>query len=468
MNPAFLRQRLVRIVTRPPELLYALSKHWFLTLFLVTGGTFAGWLVGMAEPKTYEGKAKLHVRSQEPADSYTDDEQALRRNRQLLPTQTSIIESEPVLRETVSHWVPRLFLPDAAEEDPSRNILPEFLRPLVRKIEKLLTFDDVDVQGLDYEGMIQGAVGNFRGRSEVKPIMQSSEVELTLYGTERKRIYEELHHWIEAYRNRVRELAGQRVQSTVRRRDEAYEKVVERARHELETWRRENPDVSEGKVERHNLEILRLQQRRDEILRRLGSDQPVQPEDLSELEKRIRALESRIEDRLAAGIPEDSTEIRTLRRQLESLRAQGDGEGSPGSEKDPSAARREKLNDEIDRLEEELDEHYAARERLKEQIRELDRLESRYERVMALRDVEENRDTLIKHSTVVVETIEEPVVSKSPYKYNPERKVALGAMGGLFFAVCFAIFVEMLCGKVRFKHDVIADFGLPVVVVFPK
>jgi hypothetical protein len=55
----YVKHRAVRVLTRLPELFYALGRHWFLILVCVGLAGVASWYVVLSLPLVYEGRAQI-------------------------------------------------------------------------------------------------------------------------------------------------------------------------------------------------------------------------------------------------------------------------------------------------------------------------------------------------------------------------------------------------------------------------
>ena len=68
--------------------------------------------------------------------------------------------------------------------------------------------------------------------------------------------------------------------------------------------------------------------------------------------------------------------------------------------------------------------------------------------------------------TVKIQELDAPSVSSEPV--SPFKNVLKGVLAGLMAGLGLAIFFELFSKKVRFKQDIIDEFGIPVVGVLPK
>ncbi|HZN58382.1 MAG TPA: hypothetical protein VFD71_09935, partial [Planctomycetota bacterium] len=80
----------------------------------------------------------------------------------------------------------------------------------------------------------------------------------------------------------------------------------------------------------------------------------------------------------------------------------------------------------------------------------------------------EETDRMELGKRVQVQTTERPTVDRKPYNTYPHRQVLYGTVGGIVLGLCLALVLELLSNKVRFKNDVITEFGIPVVGVIPR
>ena len=114
---------------------------------------------------------------------------------------------------------------------------------------------------------------------------------------------------------------------------------------------------------------------------------------------------------------------------------------------------------------------WDEKNRISDGLKELEDLDERYD--SANENVENFERVKLEalhllESPLNVQVSDEPAVDTSPVGMQPLGKVFLGSLAGLALGVVLAILREVLCGKVRFKHDLIEDFGLPVVSVVPR
>ena len=119
----------------------------------------------------------------------------------------------------------------------------------------------------------------------------------------------------------------------------------------------------------------------------------------------------------------------------------------------------------------ELRDHQTKRSRISDKLDEHENLGKRYDtatenfdrfEMMRL----ESLDLL--DSPLNIQVSDEPTVGTQPFSHYPLLKLSIGSLLGLFLGMGLAIFREVTCGKVRFKHDLIDDFALPVVGVLPR
>ena len=137
MNHALLRKRVVRIVTSPAEVLYAITRHWVLLVVCIAAGTLIMWKKEVGGIRIYEGHAQLLVN---PIDTLVVSQGANRSQgrsgdeiQRFLVSQTNILLSDSVLQKLIdkigpgtqntievqadylqqaAKWVPGLFFED--------------------------------------------------------------------------------------------------------------------------------------------------------------------------------------------------------------------------------------------------------------------------------------------------------------------------------------------------------------------
>ena len=76
MTLSFLGQRIARVLTRPPELLYAFTRHWFLILMCLLLATGVAWVVVASQSPVFQGRSQLLVTRNDPVSAtLTETEQ---------------------------------------------------------------------------------------------------------------------------------------------------------------------------------------------------------------------------------------------------------------------------------------------------------------------------------------------------------------------------------------------------------
>ncbi len=121
MNPEYIKKRALRILTTPPELLYAVSRHWFaIALCLGIGVSVTVAKVATDSP-FYGAKARLLIKEQgatvEQGPNGREGD-----SRRFLQSQVEILKSTSVLRALVRELgADQLILQDEGVAKPSET-----------------------------------------------------------------------------------------------------------------------------------------------------------------------------------------------------------------------------------------------------------------------------------------------------------------------------------------------------------
>jgi uncharacterized protein involved in exopolysaccharide biosynthesis len=132
-----------------------------------------------------------------------------------------------------------------------------------------------------------------------------------------------------------------------------------------------------------------------------------------------------------------------------------------------------KLRDAQTLAEAEMKRLFDVRGGMEDDLAQLRDLTAKYEeykteRESKARQMEEQDNKVVDIAAARVQVSDSPYVSQQPYNYHPFLYMAAGCGGGLFVGILLALALEIFSRKVRFKHDIIADYGLPVVGVVPR
>ena len=480
MNLPFLQQRMVRILTRPPEILYALTKHWFAVGVCVSLGTIATWSLVVSGPILYEGRAQLLINPDDPIMSRLNESPTTRGPSRLqlttfLAQQSSILRSDSVLRKLVS-------LSSNGNVAPPREPsgIQKKLRQLKSAISKTLMLPSTGSEKDDSGRDMQRAVEGFALRSEVIPNPEGNTVDLVVYGANTGSILAELHWWIEAYRSHLSDISRETWGDHLNRRAEKFDGAQKKAKAELDKFRDANPLVSEGRNEELTQRLLRINIDIAEIKSALHRSDFSTATELIPRDPEAARLRSQRNDmmiarerKLSEGHEKTDRAVMEFTRGIDLLNKQLGGRGSNiplTVSPQEHILRSQQLLETLVADEAKL---YGEKNKLGERLKDYQDLERRYdeahERFVQADDLRLAAASLIDSQRMLqVQVSDKPTVDTKPVDHQPFQKLLLGAIAGLAIGIVLSIVLEILCGKVRFKQDVVDDFGLPVVAVLPR
>jgi uncharacterized protein involved in exopolysaccharide biosynthesis len=494
MSLDLLRRRVFRILTRPPELLYALTRHPLLILVFVWIGALILWAKVSSEPMLLEGKARLQIVTSDPVLATLTETgrgggfRSTTEVRSFLLSQIDILNSETVIASMFTD--PRTGLYSAPGGAESRKVddddddVVDSLRDRITTVKRNIA-GGLGVRRVPLEpaSEVTREVAAFRGRSNVTARPESSSLELTVYGTASKRIAEELKAWIDSYRTRIDNVSREGIDQYLKARAKHFEELESKAWGEIAQWREKNPGISEALLDDLTQQIAQVQYEILQVRSRIElgpaalvvvapqargqrSSQP----NLYQAER--LKLEMEIARRLSGGAGENSREIQTLRNQIEWL---DNKINSLPFEEEPQlpAQVTERLEERLGALEERLKDLWMQKGVLNDKLAVLKNLQGKHNRAVEAADrfAMQTEDTMVLLSSnrhINVRVSDGPTVSAEPLAFHPLRMILLGAAGGLGAGILLALLLEIFSGKVRFKHDILSDLGLPVVTVFPK
>lgn len=495
MNPAFFLQRLRRIVTRPPEVVYALARHWLMIITLFVIGGVIAWAVVMNQPDVYLAKAQLTITEPGNLDPTDDVIMTPRFGPQasaFILSQQNIVKSEDVIRKALGPLIPKDILLLPAEER-EKSVFQKITGKISEWLQ--LTQEEPD-ESLGLERYLDQSVRIFMDRMNVEVRPESSALNLRLLGIDRDRLRKEMQSWIAAYRDEAKSSRERLHTEALDSLIAAKQKLVDREKQALEAYRAKNPQVSQGDLDilRQKQYSLQGNQGRLEVDLAEASKEFVPPQPafqqktvdqrVVELNKQIGALEAQRADlKIRNNLRDDAEpivhfdeEIAKLRAQLAQVRTQ------PDTATNDDAAykamvdaafkryqeRQRQLKAELEEAETELAQVTAKISQLTF-VREQDsKLETRYEDALAELRAYETQRMVLPNNAVLVEVTNGPIVSAEPANIPRLLQIAIGTGAGLLLGIILSLLAEAIYTKVRFKHDVISDFGLPVLVVFPK
>lgn len=497
MTLDYLRNKLVRILTRPPEFLYALSRHWFLTAACLVTGAVCMWFVVRREPLVYEGHAQLFVAPPDPAVKADLEaisgpvrRETIVERRSFLHNQITLLRSERVLGLVADRIISRVGA-EALQRQASGDEMESLIGVLQRfkqEVTELIAVDERVPEGArretdETESLRQRIMLQFAKRC-VAEAKGNETIDLYVYHFDRSTIEAELQDWIDMYKRRREELLADKFRVFLDNQSEYYESNLETAQRALQSFRQENPEVSTSKVEDLQQRILQVQDDRAEA-RRYRRDLTDPGEDTVRvpnpvytqlLQDRSR-VELQIDDLRASGVPETSTEFARATRQLQAITAKLEGVEPYDVIEAPQDDRREAAIAEaqarIEALDAQLESLWKDKARVASRLDELEDLDDEYDDARAaLERFETMRARTLSlqelRRALNVQVSQEPSVGQDPVRSDPLVKIAVGAAMGAFVGLLITIFFELLYARVRFKHDLIEAFNLPVVSVFPK
>jgi len=487
MTLGFLKHRLGRILKRPPELLYAISRHWVLLAVVAGLGGLVSWARVLSEPIVYQGHAQLLI---DPSDALVErlapsGTRASGRDefRRFMEAQKTVLASDTVLSKML-----RLLESKGYQLHASSAVIDEGIATKVRSslssargtLSQWLRVEEPSDQSDLQERSLYRALTVFRRRSLVESEPTGNTVRLTVFGTSRARIADELQDWMEAYRVRVGEMAKATWQTFLDERSQNYNDLVVQRSAALAKFKTQNPTASEYHVDYLTEQVARLQIRRDDLRRRSEFGdlvdvlrRPATSADDAEwrrVARDIRTLEVEIDVLREEGM-EKSVKYGKLERRLAALRRSHPDETGLSAGSSEEAAERTRKG--LEKLSEELTALLLEKAQVRTQLQDLRARETRHEYAVEQRDKfeqlrQESEDLMKSQNIVLIQVADEPSVATTPFEYHPVRRTAYGGVFGLLIAAVLGCFLELVHGKVRFKHDISEDFGLPVIGVFPK
>lgn len=478
---ALFRDRALRVVTSIPEIAYALGRHWLITLVSITIAAFFALMSVHSKPLVYLGQVKLKVNE---SDSFLSTRTPYRKGQteRFLNSQTSLLTSDSVLRR-LAHRVgldtPR------AKKDPDDSPIATLRKNISETkalILEVLEIQDATTEGVNTEKNIQRAVRELRDRSTVSANSPSGTIRLQILGTSRTQIHRELEGWVESYMAYVEELDRESRDVFFKNRVEDYQKMEEEAFATLTKFKDENSETSEGELEFLDQQIAQIQIIRQDLERPRNSNLfdllAPRREDpkLAELRLAKAAIFRELIDKEAEGYTEKSPQVQKIRRKMARIDSmiEKHTSGLTDTPDDVAAAtREEKRNKRIEILTTELKQKLVKRSTLRERIRTRQRLEEKLRSIQNSRErfsnmSHDNIDMLEFWKTVKVQVYDRPSVSVTPHKYRPLLVISTASLGGLGIGLVLSLVLEILCSRVRFKRDIIGDFGIPVIGVVPR
>jgi uncharacterized protein involved in exopolysaccharide biosynthesis len=469
-----LKTRMSRRLSMPPEILYALSRHWMMIFFFLCVGAVASFAVAVSQPPLYLGTATL-LFANEPLVVGHGRPDARRAQDRSLSANVQLLLSDSVIRKVV-HAVKASNMVKQSSRPPEEEAQSGF-RKVVRDLLAYVTEAKDAVwpqkqEDTSEELQVQRAVASFRKRSDVHPNPMTNTVALRIEGGDRDIVERELDEWIKGFSNHVAEMTGQSSDVYISSRKQYWSELEQKARQAVEAFQREYPDATKANQdllfrELGQLQLMQLDLQRGPKL--AGSPQvPDVPRPAEDLERQgLLAQKRTLEAELIQNLPlytDDSYRIKALRESIALVESKLAALGQ--ERKEPPADELEKLGESIRKTMGRYTEISAQYEKLQSLEEELTRYEETRKSYEVL-DME-RQDTEELSKSVQVQVSDKPQVSWLPVVASSRKHAAMGGMAGLVISALLALFIEATAGKARFKNDVTGEFGLPVLAVIPK
>jgi len=493
MNLDSLKKRTLRILTTPPELLYALGRHWAILASCLSVGVIVTAAKVATDPLHYEGTATLIVDTKDPVAGGQLRDSRDQVSRRLNEQQTILLGST-----TLRHLVKELKVdrvlkqsmnPEERQYTGAREIANRVRKQIADSLEWL---ENPTSNDWGEERQIQLAIRGFRSRSRVTVNGKNNTIRLSAYGVDRDILRREIETWIRAYKSRVKQMHQEGTQAYLNDRIGHYERVAEAARIDLNEYRKANPRVSQTETEHLHEQVVEWRLLRSDLERRLDFfDESLQPTvaartnatsstmdpEVAWLKTRSHTLQLEIDEKTATKGPQ-SRVVQNLRDRKEVMDARlasmdVDETSSEISTSSVAQKRRKRLEDQMNTATGRLAELMIRERSLRERLEELQQYENQYsqarERVKFYKTTSlEDEDRGKLAAVLSVRVSDRPEVSTTPANRYPHKQVLFGSVGGLTLGLMVAIFLEVLSARIRFRNDVTSEFGLPVVGVIPK
>jgi capsular polysaccharide biosynthesis protein len=472
-----LRNRLASL----PEILFSFTQHWLiLTVCLIVGGTAMVAKVS-TDSVVYEGKAILLLNTHDTAGRESGRGKPVRERdgERIFSSRVRMLKSDSVLRKIAKDLEPAFILlqdenPDKEGYGPTRRFLSdakEGISELLAYLEHPTLLD----RGQEYE--LQKAVASLRKRLRVVSDPKTNTLELYVYGNDRSSIRRELDYWIDAYLSRLGGVEDQWRETVLGTRTRFWVRREQKAMEEWQQFQRENPGVSKSAKGLLLQELIELQSIKSDMKRALAAGGAtissllpgtgVEDADTKWLmEEKLGYLKELI--RVTPLYGENSDQVRNIKASMELVDEKLRGI-DPAEIADP-AQRITKLKENVRRIEAAIITTSKLNSGLETNLKKLEQLEDEYRRAREARLDYELWNELDSDDSefVAAQIIESPRVHWTPYETYPYRQVLYGSLGSLGLGMAVALLFELLCGKVRFKNDILTEFQVPVVGVIPR
>ena len=305
-------------------------------------------------------------------------------------------------------------------------------------------------------------------------------MELRVYGSNRDLLQKEIDQWIEAYISRLVEMARESRDFFINSRMRYWTDLENKAREAVDSFKKEKPEISKATQELLLQEVMQLQVLRVDVQRQLQSGVEIKPvavlepnpkdADTRALVDKKKALEAEY-IQLIPHFPEQSDPIRGIKESIRLLDLKIKGI-EPGLSQDPDARHSQLVEDER-KLTLAIGEAMSRYTAMSEGMEKLQLLEEDCKHAHQTRKSYEmmnfeEADRSESRKNVQVQVADRPFVSMWPHNTFPVRQVLLGSLGGLGLGMFLALVLELFSQRVRFKNDIITEFGVPVVAVIPR
>lgn len=480
-----LKKRMIRIATTPPELLFAMTRHWLIVAGCLAVGTTVMLGKVATDTQLYSGTLTLLVDPGATAEYEGGTGRiAPGAGQRFLQAQVEIFKSDSVLRRIVQLLTHDQVLiqdenPEEKNYGPIRTAVND-LRTQILDGLNYLKYPGTNDFGIERD--IQRAIRALRRRSVVTANPRTGLLELKLYGNNRQRLHKELTSWELAYRKRTEDLQENVFDNFVRARQEQYRIVEEKAQAEIDEFQAVYPEVSANALERLQAEKAGLEGKRLEARGHLvnlkygrAPSTALNTADESPEVKALRDVLSNLRIQRStrlATFRETSPEVQAVEREIKQIKAALiRAEGGIDLNEDPLQSKL-RLETEIEDHTQRLREIYKAERILTTQLETLGNLKRRLTEYSTRRERVETDDILFRdllaRDKVTVQQVNPPSVNTQPALTFPHRQVLYGTAAGASLGILIALLMETLSNKIRFRSDIENDLDLPVVGVIPR
>ncbi len=489
------RAKLFRRATSPVEVLYDVTSHWVVVALGVTLGTLIMLAKGTSDAPKYECGATLVL---SPNEIILDPDAARRptppRDSELnfMNEQLSLIQSDSVLEKVAASVGDRDILDQ--ESDPRgeerRGPLQKGYRWVLARLASLTEMVEKCPEGTLEERLRQSAKRVFRKRSKVENDKRSNIVRISVQGTFRDRLDQEIEAWIQAYRDRIEEISEETYQRLFTERMNYWVKEESETRNKLEEFKSRHPGLIPDEKKYLDEKVARLKvliedfQRsfatddRSRLVFPLGAAAPREADPLAELRRRRNDLAVELSVLRGKYTPKSvkvkaaEAALSDLDRQIAGLDASLEKPSAPGEPQEPQETPQQVYERKLKVFQDELNRTIAQGGALDEKLKELLAHEEEHrkaaellERYRSLRERKIEQTELRK--IVDVQVQDRPATSIEPVDAALVQKVGLGTLGGILVGVFLAFGRELFSRRIRYKKDIEDELGLKVVGVVP-